>query len=166
MEKMLDCASGLEHEAPIGSVTRALRNLLEKQSRKASGAARSPTKQKIERICSVAVQLTNKSRRNQRAITDSYTRFGCNCLSNRLPLFYRADSQNVTVGREMRLERRARLADGVCVTARGVIPAARGAVCPFGRTLRRVSSGVAPLPFSGQPPGSARHAAMSDSSGF
>jgi hypothetical protein len=29
---MLDCASGLEHEALIGSVARALRNLLEKQS--------------------------------------------------------------------------------------------------------------------------------------
>ncbi|WP_160111727.1 hypothetical protein [Paraburkholderia piptadeniae] len=34
MKKMLDCASGLEHEALIGSVARALRNLLEKQSLK------------------------------------------------------------------------------------------------------------------------------------
>ncbi|SDG90723.1 hypothetical protein SAMN04487926_101139 [Paraburkholderia steynii] len=66
----------------------------------------------------------------------------------------------------MRPERRARLAAGVCVTARGFIQAARGPFCPFGRTLRRVSYRAAPLPFSGQPPGGARHAAMSDSSGF
>src|SRR5689334_22012281 len=92
---MLDCASGLEHGALIGSVTHALRNLLEKQSRWARRSRRSPTKQEIERICSVAAQDTNKSQRNQRAITESYARFGCNCLSNRLPLFYRADSRNV-----------------------------------------------------------------------
>jgi hypothetical protein len=36
VKKMLDCASGLEHEALIRSVARALRNLLEKQSRKGS----------------------------------------------------------------------------------------------------------------------------------
>lgn len=150
----------------LRALTRALRNLLEKQSQKALCPARRPTKRRIERTCSVAVQLTNKSRRNQRAITDSYTRFGCNCLSNRLPLFYRADSQNVTVGREMRPGRRARLAAGVCVTTAAVIRATRQPFTRSGRTLRRVSYRVAPLPFSGQPPGSARHAAMSDSSGF